>query len=269
MTTVNASAVTEPRTPAVRRVISTEFEHKWQLDVGQASPPGLLAAEVFERHLHALTDPLTVSQSTMYVDDAEFSLARAGHALGCIVNTGRASDIAWLRLKQTVLWDGRRDCLEIAERVDPGRIGQVINDPAVLPVGHVRRYGMAQGPLVPAGVLTQIRHKRTGSLHGLPSWVTFSIDEVEFRAPRGGIAPLRRYACLEVEVDDSDPDVLAGLDTLAADLDELLGHDRREKLTKGQLACLAAHPDRLTEQQLVTSVNWLNAPAEEGTSCIP
>ncbi|MEU4118475.1 hypothetical protein AB0F71_28770 [Kitasatospora sp. NPDC028055] len=237
--------------PAVRRSVGTEYEFKWRLDPAEArsAPLDLLTDGLFDRHLTSCSPPVTVTQSTMYADDADFGLTRAGHSLGCVVNSGRASSVAWLRLKQTVLWDGRRDCLEVSEKVDPARVGALLNDPAVLPVGHLRRYGMARGRLAPVGVLTQVRHKRTGAFREIPAWLAYSVDLVEFRSPQDGVAPLGRYACLEVEVNDSTPDVLALLDELAAGLDGLLG-GRRERLTKGQLAALAANPGRLTVQDL-------------------
>jgi len=244
----NTSRAAGRPVPMPFRAVGTEYEHKWRLDHADTAPQALLTAAVFDEYLHSLSDPVTVSQSTMYVDDAEFRLARAGHSLGCLVNTGRASSVAWLRLKQTVLWDRRRDCLEVSERVDPRQFGRLINDPSVLPVGHVRRHGMAKGRLSPAGVLTQVRHKRTGAFRAIPAWLGFSVDLVEFRSPQDGTRSLGRYACLELEVNESTPDVLALLDELAAEVDAR-AWGQRELLTKGQLAAIAAHPDELTQHQ--------------------
>lgn len=218
-----------------------EHEYKWWLDVTDVEndPFSYVLADVFERHLDSFTNPVTVTQSTLYVDDARHSLTRNGHSLGLVLNTGAIAHVAWLGMKQTIRWEGRRDCLEIAERVDPAQAGRIVNDRSLPPVAHLYRYGMVADRLAPVGVLTQVRHKRLGASRELGCWFAYGVDVVELRAPGPDARPVGRYACMEIESNDSSPGALRVLAELASGLGRLLGRPV-ETRTKCQIAVQAA-----------------------------
>ncbi|WP_143230690.1 hypothetical protein [Actinosynnema sp. ALI-1.44] len=226
------------------RTVGVEYEYKWCVDTIDAAkdPHGFLSATVFDRHLGDVSDVVTVVQSTMYLDDERLALADAGHSLGCVVNTGALSSIAWIRLKQTILWTGRRDCLEIAERVPPEDIGRLVDAREVLPIDYARRTGMVSGRLAPVGVATQTRYKRTAVFTDSPAGMAYSVDVVEFRSPDDPATPLSRYSCLEIETNGSEHHALRQLDRLADDITDWLGTSQ-ETATKGQLATWVTHPD--------------------------
>ncbi|EHM25903.1 hypothetical protein SPW_5707 [Streptomyces sp. W007] len=223
------------------RLVGMEYECKW--DVGETSaradPDRFVRNEVFDRHLERISPVKAVSQSTLYVDDDENTLAEAGHSLGCIINHGAISWVSWLRLKQTIQWNGRRDSLEIGERVPPENLGRLINDSDVFPVSYAYRHGLVKGRLAPTGVVNQVRYKRNGYFKGLDRGISYSVDLVEFLSPDGETKVIDRYTCLEMEVNESQGEVLGRLEELARDVDRWLGHGR-ESRTKSQLAVRAA-----------------------------
>ncbi|GGQ68007.1 hypothetical protein [Couchioplanes azureus] len=215
--------------------IGVEHECKWELPWSGTSDPGAVAAATL------FTDLLSTGgrardylQSVLYLDDAEGSLAGAGHSLSIVVNSGAPSGTCVIAFKQTVHHRGWRDGLEVRQRVPHRQVGARLDDPATLPVARARSLGRVTGPLRPAGVAVQRRYK----CHGLTADGTeifCSIDRVEFGRPGGVRDEQRRYACLEIEVNSSLPAALAGLGRLAGQLDDRLGVPR-DRTSKSQRA---------------------------------
>ncbi|MEU7903537.1 hypothetical protein [Actinoplanes sp. NPDC049118] len=215
--------------------IGVEHECKWELPLGSAADPAAFVAEaLFADLLTAGGRPQDYLQSALYLDDADGSLARAGHSLSIIVNSGAPSDTCVIAFKQTVHHRGWRDGLEVRQRVPHLQVGARLGDPATLPVAHVRSLGLVTGALRPAGVAVQRRYKRHG--HTADGTEIFcSLDHVDFGDPAAGRDERRRYACLEIEVNSSDPAALTGLDHLATRLDTRLGVPR-DRTSKSQRA---------------------------------
>lgn len=230
-----------PRTVAPpARVFGIEHECKWPLDYeAVAEDPGaLLQADVFPDVLDSLSELMCATQAIVYLDDPGRNLTNAGHSLRIAANQGRLASVGWIGVKQTLLWNGRRDALEIAERVAPAELATVLGSGQALPLRHIRSCGLVEGPLTAAGITYQRRTKRFGTTCD-GSTCAFGVDLVEFRAPGRDIAPLGRYACLEIEVNSSAPSCLATLDALAEQVDGWL-HVPRETRIKAQLAVAAA-----------------------------
>ncbi|GAB3703009.1 hypothetical protein GCM10027598_01700 [Amycolatopsis oliviviridis] len=227
------------------RIVGVEHESKWALDhaSADADPLRWLDSPPVRANLTGLTETVVATQGTVYLDDAERRLTSAGHSLRIAANQGRLAGIGWIGVKQTVDWTGRRDALEISERIDPGELTAVLTAGEVLPLRHLRSLGLVRGPLETAGVTSQRRIKRFGKLDGGHPCV-FSVDLVEFRGPDGDITPIGEYACLEIEVNQSSLECLEALDAFCADVDAWLGSPR-ESRTKAQLAVAAADAARL------------------------
>ena len=226
------------------RIVGVEHESKWALDydAAAADPLRWLDSPAVTGGLTGLSEPMTATQGVLYLDDRARSLTTAGHSLRIAANQGRLAGIGWIGVKQTVHWEGRRDALEISERVDPGDLSAVLAAGTALPLRHVRAHGMVSGPLESAGVTSQRRIKRFGRLPGDFPCV-FSVDLVEFRQPAGGIDAIGRYACFEVEVNQSSVACVAALDAFCDAVDTGLGRPR-ESRTKAQLAVAAADANR-------------------------
>lgn len=226
------------------RIVGVEHECKWELDhdAAIAGPLAWLDSPTVTAALTELSEPRTATQAIIYLDDAERSLTAAGHSLRIAANQGALSGIGWIGVKQTVLWEGRRDALEVSERTDPAELSAVLAAGAALPLRHVRQMGLLRGPLETAGITSQRRIKRFGRLPG-GYLVVFSVDLVDFLLPDRDIAPIGRYACLETEVNDSSAAAVRALDDFCAAIDTWLGVPR-ESRTKAQLAVAAADAER-------------------------
>ncbi|MFC3448132.1 hypothetical protein [Amycolatopsis speibonae] len=226
------------------RIVGVEHESKWALDRASAAvnPMRWLDSPPVRANLTGLTETVTATQGIVYLDDAERSLTTAGHSLRVAANQGRLAGIGWIGVKQTVVWEGRRDALEISERIEPGELSAVLTAGEVLPLRHLRSLGLVRGPLETVGVTSQRRIKRFGELDGGHPCV-FSVDLVEFRGPDGDITPIGEYACLEVEVNESSLTCLEALDDFCAAVDAWIGSPR-ESRTKAQLAVAAADAAR-------------------------
>jgi hypothetical protein len=222
------------------RIVGVEHECKWALDhdAAAADPLRWLDSPAVTGGLTELSEPRTATQGVLYLDDRERRLTTAGHCLRIAANQGRQSGIGWIGVKQTVQWDGRRDALEISERVDPGALAATLAAETALPLRHIREYGLVHGPLETVGITNQRRIKRFGRLPGDFDCV-LSVDLVEFRRPDGGIAPIGRYACLEVEVNHSSLACVEALDAFCDTIGARLGQPP-ESRTKAQLAVAAA-----------------------------
>ncbi|MER6781100.1 MULTISPECIES: hypothetical protein [unclassified Streptomyces] len=221
--------------------VGVEHECKWDLAREEydaiGEPERFFEGSILSTALTALRPPLTFVSSTLYVDDARRSLIGAGHSLGVVVNVGSASDVCWMTFKQAVRRHAWRDGLELSERLAPARVSKAINDPRLLPVGHVRDCRLAEGDLAPVAIASQKRVKGLGrDAHGID--VAYSLDLVTFRAPADGCPPVGTYACVEVEVNSSAPRALRLLDELADGMDRWLGRPRAER-TKAQHALAA------------------------------
>ncbi|RKT16642.1 hypothetical protein BX285_0988 [Streptomyces sp. 1114.5] len=215
--------------------IGVEHECKWQLPPAAAADPAAFArTAVFAELVAAAAEPQDYLQSVLYLDDASGSLARAGHSLSIVVNSGAPSDTCVVVCKQTIHRRGWRDGLELRQRVPHRQVGARLHDGSLLPVAHVRRLGLVTGALQPAGVAVQRRYKWYGRTTD-GTEVCCSLDHVEFGAPTTPRAERRRYDCVEIEVNSSLPAVLAGLDRLARELDVRLGVPR-DRSSKSQLA---------------------------------
>jgi hypothetical protein len=225
-------------------IVGVEHESKWALDHAEATadPWRWLDSPAIRGALTELSALVTASQGVVYLDDRDRQLTEAGHALRIAANQGSLSGIGWIGVKQTVAWEGRRDALEISERVDPGALSAVLAEGTALPLRYLRDHLRTTGPLETAGITAQRRFKRFGKLPGGHSCV-FSVDLVEFRAPEGAITPIGRYACLEVEVNQSSLPCLEALDEFCGVVDSWLGTPR-ESRTKAQLAVAAADARR-------------------------
>lgn len=219
-------------------VVGLEHEYKWPVQVSD------LDDDVLARHLSRLSEPVTATQGTVYLDDAAASLTTAGHALRIAANQGRLASVSWLGVKQTVRWTGRRDALEISERIPPHELGATLAAGTALPLVHIRRYRMVSGPLEVVAVTSQTRRKRFGDLR-CGHQVAISADLVELRAPGSGIATIGHYSCLEIELNNDDPECLRYADALAADVDTALGV-ARESRTKAQVALEAARQGKVS-----------------------
>ncbi|WP_410601396.1 hypothetical protein [Amycolatopsis sp. lyj-90] len=227
------------------RIVGVEHESKWALDHAEAGADPLrwLDSPAVRENLTELTETVTATQSILYLDDAERSLTTDGHSLRIAANQGALAGIGWIGIKQTIDWEGRRDALEISERIDPGELTAMLTAGEVLPLRHLRNLGLVRGPLETVGITSQRRIKRFGTLAGGHPCV-FSVDLVEFRRPDGEITPIGRYACLEAEVNQSSLPCLEAFDEFCAAVDGWLGSPR-EARTKAQLAVAAADAARL------------------------
>ncbi|GLZ01147.1 hypothetical protein [Actinoplanes sp. NBRC 103695] len=221
------------------RIVGVEHESKWALDhdVAAADPLRWLDSPTVTGGLTGLSEPMTATQGVLYLDDRGRSLTTAGHSLRIAANQGRLAGIGWIGVKQTLLWEGRRDALEISERVDPQALSAVLAAGTALPLRHILTYGLVNGPLETAGITSQRRIKRFGRLPGDFPCV-FSVDLVEFRLPAGGIEPIERYACFEIEVNQSSLACVQALDEFCDAVDAWLDRPR-ESRTKAQLAVAA------------------------------
>lgn len=226
------------------RIVGVEHECKWELDhdAAAADPLAWLGSPTVTAALTDLSEPVTATQAIIYLDDAERSLTVAGHSLRIAANQGALAGIGWIGVKQTVLWDGRRDALEVSERTDPAELSAVLAAGTALPLRHLRQMGVLRGPLETAGITSQRRFKRSGRLPGGHP-VVFSVDLVDFLLPDRDIAPIGRYACLEAEVNDSSPACVRALDDFCAAVDAWLGV-ARESRTKAQRAVAAGDAER-------------------------
>ncbi|MFD9306927.1 hypothetical protein ACFWCB_30385 [Streptomyces sp. NPDC060048] len=244
------AATGEARAPLTSpgRTASVGVEHECKWDLTRAEydaiqdPGRFFEGSVLTTALEALRPPLTFVSSTIYLDDANRSLIRAGHTLGVVVNVGSASGVCWMTLKQAVRRHAWRDGLELAERLTPAEVSGALNDPRRLPVGHVRDSRLAEGPLAPVAVASQRRVKCLGR-DRFGTEVAYSLDLVTFRAPADGCPPLGTYACVEVEVNSSAPRALRLLEELADGMDVWLGRARTDR-TKAQHALAALEAGR-------------------------
>lgn len=215
--------------------IGVEHECKWQLPpAAAADPAAFVEAAVFAELVDAAAEPQDHLQSALYLDDASGSLARAGHSLSIVVNSGAPSGTCVVVLKQTIHRRGWRDGLEVRQRVPHREVGSRVQDGSLLPVTHARGLGLVAGALRPAGVAVQRRYKWHGRTAD-GTEVCCSLDHVEFGDPATPRAERRSYDCVEIEVNSSLPAVLAGLDRLARQLDVRLGVPR-DRTSKSQRA---------------------------------
>lgn len=205
--------------------IGTEHECKWEIPPDAFVDPESFAAEVFA----GLIDPVGESQdfleSALYLDDAEGSLARAGHSLSVIVNSGSPGETCVIACKQTLHHRGWRDALELRQRVPHRDLDARLKDGDALPINHLRGLRLITGELQPAGVGVQRRFKRHGNTAD-GTEVFCSLDDVHFGDPAAGKDERHRYTCLEIEVNSSGPAALTELDRLAGELDSRLGVPR-------------------------------------------
>ncbi|MFJ8313975.1 MULTISPECIES: hypothetical protein [unclassified Streptomyces] len=237
------------RIPFPATTVGVEHECKWALEQADGDTAAGVSARSASTGPHAFFDsgplslltpvrrPLVFVQSSLYVDDQRHRLIRAGHSLSVVVNTGAASSVCWLTLKQAVHWRGWRDGLEVSQRLTPAEVPGALNDPSLLPVAHLRGSRLAEGPLRAVGTATQRRHKHLGrTADGVE--VAYSLDLVTFRAPEPGVAPVRGGVFVEIEVNSSAPAALRALDRLAHEVDAWLGRPR-DRTTKAQRALAA------------------------------
>ncbi|MER6027749.1 hypothetical protein [Streptomyces sp. NPDC001851] len=223
--------------------IGVEHECKWQLPTAAAADPAaFVEAAMFAELVDAAVEPQDHLQSVLYLDDTSGSLARAGHSLSIVVNSGAPSETCVVVFKQTIHRRGWRDGLEVRQRVPHREVGSRIHDGSVLPVAHAGRLGLFAGALQPAGVAVQRRYKWYGRTAD-GTEVCCSLDQVEFGDPATPRAERRRYDCVEIEVNSSLPVVLAGLDQLARQLDVRLGVPR-DRTSKSQRAWAAERDGR-------------------------
>ncbi|MFD4376629.1 hypothetical protein [Streptomyces sp. NPDC058486] len=222
--------------------IGVEHECKWELPPSATEDPRAFAeATLFTGLITPAGPPQDYLQSALYLDDAEGSLAQAGHSLSIVVNSGAPSDTCVIVFKQTVHRRGWRDGLEVRQRVPHRQVGRRIDDTATLPIGYAKSLGLLTGAVRPAGVAVQRRFKGGGhTVDGTE--IFYSVDRVDFGDPADARVSACGYSCVEVEVNSSVPTALSGLDELARQLDTRLGASR-DRTGKSQLA-LAAERER-------------------------
>ncbi|WP_438306831.1 hypothetical protein ACSHXN_45650 (plasmid) [Streptomyces sp. HUAS TT11] len=205
--------------------IGTEHECKWQIPASCFADPESFAVRTFDGLIAPAGGTQDYLESVLYFDDAEGSLAAAGHTLSVVVNSGSPTSTAVLSFKQSLHQRGWRDALEMRQRVPRDEVDTRLQDTATLPVGHLHGLGLLAGPLRPSGVAVQRRFKRHGVTPG-GTEIFCSMDDVHFGDPTVPKAERTRYSCLEIEVNDSGPDALADLARIAGELDDRLGVPR-------------------------------------------
>jgi hypothetical protein len=205
--------------------IGTEHECKWEVDPAAFNDPRSFAAETFDGLIEPFGESPDFLESALYLDDVTGSLARAGHSLSVIVNSGVPSGTCVIACKQTLHHRGWRDALEVRQRISHHDLDTRLRDTGTLPIDHLRGLGLITGNLEPAGVGVQRRFKRHG--HTADGTEVFcSLDDVHFGDSASVKKGRHRYTCLEIEVNSSSPVALADLDRLAKELDSRLGVPR-------------------------------------------
>ncbi|TGZ15910.1 hypothetical protein DV517_08830 [Streptomyces sp. S816] len=220
--------------------IGIEHECKWALREEQTEDPGAFAdAVLFGDLLTPMAAPRDYLQSSLYLDDAEGSFARAGHSLSIVVNSGAPGGTCVIVFKQAVHRRGWRDGLELRQKVPYRGVGARISDPGTVPIAYARTLRLLTGDLRAAGVAVQRRYKCFGRTAD-GTEVVCNLDYVDFGDPAVPRDSSRHYRCLEIEVNSPFPTALADLDRLAGRLDERLGV-ARDRTSKSQLARAVDH----------------------------
>jgi hypothetical protein len=207
-------------------VLGVEQEYKWRID----------ARDLFGTDRPDLDDLARVlpapdtsqeelrfqhTQSSIYFDD-NWHLTRDRVTLRATVNPGRAKDVSWLGIKQTIRWeDGCRDSLEVNERVAPGSISQEIRDRRALPLTYACR--LAGRPIVPSAYACVVQHRHKlfyRDQNQMLLQLTFDISE--FRVLPDGERALTTW--LEVENNTADLRARDALTAWANEITDRLGH---------------------------------------------
>ena len=124
-------------------IVSVEHEYKWfdtLFDTGNTRDIRGEVASLGHPADYLLTETGVSHQSSIYVDDGDWSLSRAGLSVSVLVRQGWKRSICWLVLKDTVVWEkGRRDAFEIAVRIDPQRVEEALDDWSLMPLTRLER----------------------------------------------------------------------------------------------------------------------------------
>lgn len=213
-----------------------EHEYKWLLAPGDLPEFGGGPRAVLDRlgppapYLIDRTAGSTVS--SVLLDTAGGDLRAAGMSLAVILHHGPLSATRWLLLKSTLLWiEGRRDTLEIGERVPPGPVSALLEAGRAQPLLWLRRTFGRQLELRPYGALTQRRHQAlvTGGPGGP---LGISLDDATTRDLDGTARHTARW--LEIEANQADAAGLRALAGWAAAITAGLGRTPHER-TKPEL----------------------------------
>lgn len=211
-------------------VVGVEHEYKWLLDGRPADATSLPAGSSVD-DLLALSGPpagydrtarFTVTQSSIYFDEDSWPLAEEDLSLAVVLNHGPLRHIAWLVLKETLVWSGgRRDTLETAAPVDPRRVEEATEDDDLLPVRRLAR-ALGRRPRVrPYACATQLRRKvHFTNRHG--TVLALSLDETRTCRPEAALGLLHEHRWLEIESNQSDQASLRDLAAWGAALTQAL-----------------------------------------------
>ncbi|WP_189077173.1 hypothetical protein [Mangrovihabitans endophyticus] len=225
----------------IPRVVSgVEHEYKWLVThptvPGFDSGPHGIVRRVGMPADFCLAPQVTTVQSAVYLDTADALLAAEGISLAVVVNYGPNRHIRWLVMKETLLWaQGRRDALEIADRIDGVALSEALTTWSAQPLIRLgRRFG---GPLSlhAFGAATQRRTQaRAVSEFGT---LGMSVDETTIRDTHNRAVSVDRW--LEVETNQSELRCLRGLTEWADLISAALGSSPFEESKPERIARLA------------------------------
>lgn len=198
----------------LNRHIGVEHEYKWllrgehKLDA-VPPPPGYHSAEQWES-----------VQRNLYFDDSAGGLTEADVSMTLVL----FSDAAWLTCKDTLQFEGgRRDALEVEQRLDRGQLATALQDTHLLPLQYLRRRGHRE-PLLTYATAHQRRWK-VRFVSDDDRVLALSLDTVLFRPARltnssdqrSAEQPAHATQWLEVETDRLD-EAVVDLDRWAGDI---------------------------------------------------
>ena len=180
------------------RHVGMEHEYKWYLGAPSDGGPGdqELLSSVQPPPGYRVAERWVSTQSNVYFDDAARGLSADDIAVTLVLSGGSPAGAVWLTCKDTLRSQrGRRDALEVEQRLDRQRLGADLDDPNLLPLLYLRRRGHGQ-PLDAYATARQRRQKlRVASDDGRVLLLSF--DRVEFGPARGPTSRATRW--LEIE----------------------------------------------------------------------
>jgi hypothetical protein len=196
--------------------LGVEHEYKWLLSDSAADiePRGFLDRLGLPAGYTAV-GRADITQSSIYFDDPEWGLAADGLSLAAILNHGWLKDLAWLLLKQTVLWEvGRRDTVEYGARIAPRRLAATLGNRRLLPLRELGRLGHGHRALDAYAVATQLRRK-LDVLSPHDVLISLSFDGTTLKHPSPEQRELATLRWVEVECNQPDRRALHSLREVA------------------------------------------------------